>query len=42
VAYIDPDKAKPAKTCDAAADMKVSSIKSESDNLIHDSGHFEL
>lgn len=34
VAYIDPDKAKPAKTCDAAADMKVSSIKSESDNLI--------
>ena len=32
VAYIDPDKAKPAKTCDAAADMKVSSIKS--DNLI--------
>lgn len=34
MAYIDPDKAKPAKTCDAAADMKVSSIKSESDNLI--------
>lgn len=32
VAYIDPDKAKPAKTCDAAPDMKVSSIKS--DNLI--------
>ena len=32
MAYIDPDKAKPAKTCDAAADMKVSSIKS--DNLI--------
>ena len=29
---IDPDKAKPAKTCDAAPDMKVSSIKS--DNLI--------
>ena len=28
MAYIDPDKAKPAKTCDAAADM------SESDNLI--------
>lgn len=34
MAYIDPDKAKPAKTRDAAADMKVSSIKSESDNLI--------
>lgn len=28
------DKAKPAKTCDAAPDMTVSSIKSESDNLI--------
>lgn len=34
MAYIDPDKAKPAKTCDAAADMKVSSIKIKSDNLI--------
>lgn len=34
MAYIDPDKAKPAKTCDAAPDMTVSSIKSESDNLI--------
>ena len=39
VAYIDPDKAKPAKTCDAAPDMK-SLLDQERQSDSHDSGHF--